>query len=56
MRTSGWPALTKSPSFTSTSVTRPGSLLVALSSVASMRPLPLTKPSPGPCGWLECQR
>ena len=39
---------------TSTSCTRPGSLAATSISVASMRPLPLMKPSPGP--WSPSRR
>ena len=53
MRASGWPALTKAPSSTRMACTRPGSLVATSTSVASMRPLPLMKPSPGPLSrWL----
>ncbi|MCY1365976.1 hypothetical protein D9M69_528520 [compost metagenome] len=50
MRASTCPSLTKSPSSTAISATRPGSLVATSSSVASMRPLPLAKPSPSPAG------
>jgi hypothetical protein len=42
------PACTKSPSRTRTSCRRPASLPATAISVASMRPLPLTRPSGGP--------
>lgn len=49
------PAVTKSPSSTSISATRPGSLAATSTSVASMRPLPLANPSPSPVGRDTCQ-
>lgn len=49
------PALTKSPSSTLISATRPGSLAATSTSVASMRPLPLANPSPRPVGRDTCQ-
>ena len=45
MRANGWPEVTKSPSCTRISATRPAYLLATSTSVASMRPLPLTRPS-----------
>ncbi|MCY1375474.1 hypothetical protein D9M69_628900 [compost metagenome] len=48
MRASTWPWLTKSPSSTRISATRPGNWVATSSSVASLRPLPLARPSPIP--------
>src|SRR5690606_27048467 len=50
MRARTWPGSTKSPSSTSMLATRPASLVATSTSVASMRPLPLAKPSPRPFG------
>ncbi|MCY1292602.1 hypothetical protein D9M70_418360 [compost metagenome] len=50
-----WPTLTKSPSSTRISATRPGSLVATSTSVASMRPLPPAKPAGRPLGFSVCQ-
>ncbi len=48
MRASTSPASTNAPSSTVTSARRPANLVATSISVASMRPLPCTKPGPGP--------
>ena len=46
-----WPAVTKSPSSTSSSMMRPASFVATSISVASMRPLLLAKPAGSFAGW-----
>jgi hypothetical protein len=49
-----WPAVTKSPSSTRISLTRPAILAATSISVASIRPLLLAKPSGSPSGLRDC--
>ncbi|WP_306398288.1 hypothetical protein [Telluria beijingensis] len=55
MRATTWPRLTRSPSSTRISATRPACLDAMSISMASTRPFPLTKPGPGPRGWVARQ-